>query len=96
MKSSKSIEDRLSRLRWACNRTRTELDAPLIFFLENHYVDLSMTKRFSFERLLSSSDLEISDWLSGEKSPHDQGISDVIDAIKKMIPEQFNNPEAGK
>ena len=91
---SPNIEDRLSRLRWACQRTQVELTAPLTLFLENSYVDLTMSERFAFERLLSSSDTEISAWFSGEITPRDQGIGDTIKAIHELVATRDNLPKA--
>lgn len=71
-------QERLVRLRWACHRTQTELNKPLLNFLENVYPSLAMGEQFAFERLLSAADKDILQWLGGKRLPNDIGIVAIL------------------
>ncbi|HPY42422.1 MAG: succinate dehydrogenase assembly factor 2 [Thiolinea sp.] len=71
-------QERLIRLRWACRRTNTDLDKPLLSFLENVYPSLAMGEQFAFERLLSAADKDILLWLKGKQLPNDAGILAIL------------------
>lgn len=71
-------QERLVRLRWACHRTQSELNKPLLSFLENIYPSLAMGEQFAFERLLSAADKDILQWLGGKQLPNDTGIVTIL------------------
>ena len=73
----------MGRLRWACRRTRMELDEPLGQFLENHYAELNMPQQFAFERLIASKDIEIIEWLKGVVKANDPGIAEIVEMIRQ-------------
>lgn len=75
----------MSRLRWACRRTRMELDEPLGHFLENHYAESSMPQQFAFERLIASKDIEIMEWLEGLVKANDPGIAEIVSMIREDL-----------
>ncbi len=83
MQRNDQLQERMSRLRWACRRTRMELDEPLGSFLESHYADLSMPQQFAFERLISSKDIEIIEWLEGLVKANDPGIAEIVGMIRQ-------------
>lgn len=74
--------ERMVRLRWACRRTLQVLDRPLGEFLKNCYHHLDLSEQFAFERLLTSKDQEILDWLIGNRQPRDAGICAIIEKIR--------------
>ena len=71
-------QERLVRLRWACHRTQSDLNKPLLHFLENVYPSLAMGEQFAFERLLSAADQDILLWLKGKQLPNDSGIVAIL------------------
>ncbi len=73
----------MSRLRWACRRTRMELDEPLGYFLEHYYADLSMPQQFAFERLIAARDIEIIEWLQNVVSANDPGIAEIVALLQQ-------------
>lgn len=75
-------QERLVRLRWACHRTQTELNKPLLNFLENVYPSLAMGDQFAFERLLSAADKDILLWLAGKQLPNDAGIVAILTLMR--------------
>ena len=83
MNRNDQLQERMSRLRWACRRTRMELDEPLGHFLEHHYAVLSMPQQFAFERLIASKDIEIIEWLQGVVKANDPGIAEVVEMVKQ-------------
>ena len=83
MYRNEQLQERMSRLRWACRRTRMELDEPLGNFLENHYAQLTMPQQFAFERLIASKDIEIIEWLKGLIKANDPGIAEIVGLIQR-------------
>lgn len=75
-------QERLIRLRWACHRTNSELNKPLLAFLESVYPSLEMGEQFAFERLLSAADNAILQWLRGKQLPNDAGIVAILALIQ--------------
>ncbi|WP_298608482.1 succinate dehydrogenase assembly factor 2 [uncultured Thiothrix sp.] len=75
-------QERLVRLRWACHRTQSELNKPLLSFLENVYPSLAMGDQFAFERLLSAADKDILQWLAGKQLPNDPGIVAILTLMR--------------
>lgn len=88
MKSSEELQERMDRLRWACQRTQSELTPPLTLFLQQCYPDLAIGQRFAFERLLSAPDTDIADWLNNQAQSRDQGICHIVKEIQQLISEQ--------
>lgn len=78
MDRTAQLQERMSRLRWACRRTRFELDEPLGSFLESHYATLTMPQQFAFERMVAAKDIEIIEWLKGVVKPNDPGIAEIL------------------
>lgn len=83
MQRNDQLQERMGRLRWACRRTRMELDEPLGEFLKTYYADLSMPQQFAFERLIASKDIEIIEWLDGKIKANDPGIAEIVDMIRQ-------------
>ena len=83
MNRNDQLQERMSRLRWACRRTRMELDEPLGHFLEHHYADLSMPQQFAFERLIASKDIEIIEWLEGMVKANDPGVAEILEMVRQ-------------
>ena len=75
-------QERLVRLRWACHRTHSELNKPLLSFLENVYPSLAMGDQFAFERLLSAADKDILQWLAGKQLPNDPGVVGILTLMR--------------
>ena len=80
---AEALQERMDRLRWACQRTRSELNAPLSRFLDHYYPNLNMAERFAFERLLSAPDTQIADWLANHSQSPDQGVCRIVEVMKK-------------
>lgn len=83
MQRNDQLQERMGRLRWACRRTRMELDEPLGNFLEQHYAGLSMPQQFAFERLIASKDIEIIEWLQGMVKANDPGVAEIVAMIRQ-------------
>ena len=83
MQRNDQLQERMSRLRWACRRTRMELDEPLGQFLEHYYAGLSMPQQFAFERLIASKDIEIIEWLEGVVKANDPGVAEILDMMQQ-------------
>jgi len=84
MDRTAQLQERMSRLRWACRRTQFELDEPLGNFLKTHYANLTMPQQFAFERIVASKDIEIIEWLKGIVKPNDPGIAEMLVLMKKL------------
>jgi antitoxin CptB len=71
----------LSRLRWLCRRGMLELDAWLTGFLDTRYAGLTPQLQTTFSRVLAQDDMDLFDWLTGEREPP-ADFRAVVDAIK--------------
>ena len=72
-----------ARLRWQCRRGMLELDILLEEFLEHSYAELDESERQSFEALLAYPDQLLYEYLTGQQAPTDQGITRVIQRIRR-------------
>jgi len=59
----------LARLRWHCRRGMLELDLMLLPFVDGYYGQLSKEQQQAFINLLSESDQDLWQWLSGTATP---------------------------
>jgi len=58
-----------------------ELDAWLTLFLDRRYAELPAEQQAAFTRLLDQDDMDLFDWLTGEREPPGE-FQAVVDAIK--------------
>jgi antitoxin CptB len=72
----------LERLRWRCRRGMLELDLMLQQFVDDGYRSLDSRGREALEALLQLSDQELFDYLLTGREVREEGISDVIEAIR--------------
>ena len=70
------------KILWQCRRGLWELDAILIPFVENNFVDLSEDEVEELKELLKYEDIEIFDILVNKKSFENLGLDTII---KKII-----------
>ena len=70
------------KILWQCRRGLWELDAILIPFVENNFVDLSENEVEELKELLKYEDIEIFDILVNKKSFENLGLDTII---KKII-----------
>ena len=70
------------KILWQCRRGLWELDAILIPFVENNFVDLSEDEVEELKELLEYEDIEIFDILVNKKSFENLGLDTII---KKII-----------
>jgi len=72
----------INRLRWRCRRGTRELDQLLSQWLTERYEKSDSAQRESFERMLEATDPDLWDWLTGNKTPEDPGITLIVDEIR--------------
>ncbi len=70
------------RLRWQCRRGMRELDELLQTFLERGYPQLNDAQRNTFERLLTTQDNLLLEYLMGRTVPKDSDTADVVTKIR--------------
>ncbi|OOZ42019.1 hypothetical protein BOW53_01385 [Solemya pervernicosa gill symbiont] len=75
-------ERKLARLQWQCRRGMRELDVLLRDYLDECYPELDDKKRGEFERLLTSADQELLEWLMGRAEPMDGELQGVVKQIR--------------
>ena len=78
-----------SRLLWQCRRGMLELELLLKGFVQNDYEHLSGNMKAKFEDLLSCADPVLFDYLMGIQEPHDEGLREVVQAIRKAARERL-------
>ena len=69
------------KILWQCRRGLWELDAILIPFVENNFVDLSENEVEELKELLEYEDIEIFDILVNKKSFENLGLDTIITKI---------------
>lgn len=69
---------KLARARWRCRRGMLELDIILLRFIDQYYMQLNNTELQQFEQLLSLSDNELWDLISGKKKNQDKNLQHVL------------------
>ena len=69
------------KILWQCRRGLWELDAILIPFVENNFVDLSENEVEELKELLTYEDIEIFDILVNKKSFENLGLDTIITKI---------------
>ena len=69
------------KILWQCRRGLWELDAILIPFVENNFVDLSGNEIEELKELLAYEDIEIFDILVNKKSFENLGLDTIITKI---------------
>ena len=69
------------KILWQCRRGLWELDAILIPFVENNFVDLSEDEVEELKELLEYEDIEIFDILVNKKSFENLGLDTIITKI---------------
>jgi antitoxin CptB len=72
-----------ANLRWACRRGMLELDVLLGKFLEEAYSNLQATEQANFVNLLSQSDQDLFNWLTGKTPCPDQNLSNMIEKVRE-------------
>lgn len=70
-----------NRLRWLCRRGMLELDAWLTRYLEMGLPAQPAERQADFVRLLERDDMDLFDWLTGEREPPAE-FRAVVDAIR--------------
>ncbi len=70
-----------ARLKWRCRRGMRELDVLLMGFMDQRYAGLGAEGQQAFESLLSLSDPEILDLLSGRLVAQDTALRDVVEQL---------------
>jgi antitoxin CptB len=70
------------RLRWRCRRGMLELDLALGHFLACRYVTLTDSDKAAFERLLTTSDSDLLNYLHGQAQPTDKELRDIVAKIR--------------
>lgn len=73
----------LERLRWRCRRGMLELDLLLQQFIATGYPSLDREGRGAFDTILQLSDQQLFDYLLRGVVVEEEGISDVIEAIRR-------------
>lgn len=76
------MSENIKKTRVQCRRGMLELDFLLERFLENKYVSLSEAQKAAFARLLTYSDPELLDWLTGVEMPADPELAALLSYIK--------------
>jgi len=71
----------LGRLRWKCRRGMLELDKILLSFLDQYYIDLSVTQKALFQRLLAEQDALLYSWFIKKNVPEDTEIASMVSSI---------------
>ena len=76
----------IPRLRWLCRRGMKELDVVMTGYLENQYPVACARDQQAFKTLLEMPDPDIFSLLTGKTTVADEGISNLIDWLKKSVP----------
>lgn len=72
----------LERARWRCRRGLLELDIILQRFMDQHYAQLGEDELQQFEILLSQSDNDLWDMITGRKSLDDDCLQPVLKLLQ--------------
>ncbi len=72
----------LERARWRCRRGLLELDIILQRFMDQHYAQLGEDELQQFEILLSQSDNDLWDMITGRKSLDDDRLQPVLKLLQ--------------
>lgn len=70
-------------LQWRCRRVTKELDVILNQFLDHKYESLSDEELLNFDELLNAQDTILWYWLSGQETPNEELVRDLISKIRK-------------
>ena len=73
-----------ARLYWQCRRGMLELDCLLQDFFKDHYDNLPIELKGSFETLLSYEDDILLEYLLGRTVPADAHVAHVVQHIRKV------------
>jgi len=78
------VSEDIKKISVQCRRGMLELDFLLERFLENKYASLSETQKTAFARLLTYSDPELLDWLTGVEIPTDPELASLLRFISSQ------------
>lgn len=70
------------RLRWQCRRGMRELDELLLAFLNGGFAQLDAAQRACFERLLTTADNPLLEYLMGRSRHPDPDLADIVERIR--------------
>jgi antitoxin CptB len=91
IKGNHGMSTELSKLRWACRRGMLELDSMLAPFLEDHYLDLSVSLQQDFQRLLESSDIVLFRCLFRAEPPADLSLELILGVIREKHQARYSS-----
>ena len=77
------------RLYWQCRRGMLELDILLQRFMDARFHSLGPEQRQALERLLTSSDQLLLEYLMGRTIPIDKEVADIVQQIR-TAPDRFS------
>lgn len=71
-----------ARVRWHCRRGMLELDVLLFKFFDQHYDQLNLQERETFEKLLECTDQDLFGWLVKQENPADASLQQMVERIR--------------
>lgn len=74
---------KIKKLQWQCRRGMLEVDLYLMNFLEKAYADLTETDQRLFEDLLKEPDPVLLGWLTGQVTPVQEDMANLVQTIIK-------------
>lgn len=72
----------MSKIRWQCRRGMLELDLLLLDFVEKKYEKLNEIEKQQFESLLTHSDQDLYQWLTGMSNPDSLELQSIVEKVR--------------